>query len=442
MDKILKLRQEKSAKFDAMKALSQKADTENRDFTAEEQAQYDTLKAEYKAYDKRIERAEAEAQEEKSLSTVEQKGIRPDVQVGATREEEKPFKSLGEQLLCVAKAAKSPYDTDIRLKKLNEIAAKEAKATGMSEGVPADGGFVVQTDFVQTMMTRTYETGILSRLAQRIQVGANSSGIKYNQVDETSRATGSRMGGITGYWVNEANAPTKSKPKLKQVRIDLEKLACLVYATEELLQDGTALESLVRQGVPMEFGWLLDDAMVNGTGVGLPLGALKSPALVTVAKETNQKAGTILYDNVLKMWSRGHAASRRNAVWYINQDIEPQLYTMNLAVGTGGAPVFVPPGGASASPFGTLFGRPIQPLEQCATLGTLGDIVLANYGEYVLIEKDGLQAASSIHVKFEEGETAFRFVLRTNGKPAWDNALTPANGSNTVSAFVALQTRA
>ena len=128
-------------------------------------------------------------------------------------------------------------------------------------------------------------------------------------------------------------------------------------------------------------------------------------------------------------------------MWFINQDIEPQLFTMGLIVGTGGAPVYLPPGGLSASPYGTLFGRPAVPIEQCSTLGTVGDIILADMSQYVAAEKGGMQTAASIHVRFLYDESCFRFTLRVDGQPMWNTALTPANGSNTLSPFVALATR-
>ena len=70
--------------------------------------------------------------------------------------------------------------------------------------------------------------------------------------------------------------------------------------------------------------------------------------------------------------------ARLNAVWFINQDIEPQLFTMGLTVGMGGMSVYMPPGGLSGNMYGTLFGRPVVPIEQCQTLGDKGDILLAD----------------------------------------------------------------
>jgi HK97 family phage major capsid protein len=114
---------------------------------------------------------------------------------------------------------------------------------------------------------------------------------------------------------------------------------------------------------------------------------------------------------------------------------------MNLGVGTGGALTFMPPGGLSGQMYGTLFGRPVIEIEQCPTLGTVGDILLISFREYQMIEKGGVQSASSIHVRFVYDETCFRFVWRLDGEGKWSSALTPNNGTNTVSPFVALATR-
>ena len=143
------------------------------------------------------------------------------------------------------------------------------------------------------------------------------------------------------------------------------------------------------------------------------------------------------------MWARMWARSRPNAVWFINQNIEPQLFTMSLAVGTGGIPIYMPANGLSGSPYGQLMGRPVIAIEQCQTLGTVGDIILADMSQYILADKGGMQTASSIHIAFTTDESVFRFVYRVDGQPIWNSALTPYKGTvaNSLSPFVALATR-
>jgi HK97 family phage major capsid protein len=163
---------------------------------------------------------------------------------------------------------------------------------------------------------------------------------------------------------------------------------------------------------------------------------------VSQAKETGQAADTIVYENIVKMWSRLWAPSQSNAVWLHSQDAIPQLMTMTLDVGTGGVPVYLPPGGASAAPYGTIFGRPAFVHESCDNIGDVGDLMLIDPTQYQMIEKGGIQSASSIHDRFLEGETIFRFIYRIDGQPMWDAPLTPANAGATVSPFVNLAARA
>ena len=158
--------------------------------------------------------------------------------------------------------------------------------------------------------------------------------------------------------------------------------------------------------------------------------------------ETGQAAKTIVAENIEKMYARLMASSLANSTWHINQDCWTQIFQLSHAVGTGGVPMFIPPGGLSQSPSGTLLGRPIIPLEQCDTLGTSGDIILADWRQYKTIEKGGVAAATSIHVQFVTDETTFRFTMRLDGQPKRLATLTPFKGTVTQSAFITLANRA
>ena len=96
-------------------------------------------------------------------------------------------------------------------------------------------------------------------------------------------------------------------------------------------------------------------------------------------------------------------------------------------------------GGYADAPFGTIFGRPVIETEYNPELGTVGDLLLASPSQYALITKGGIQAASSIHIKFDYDETAFRFVFRCDGSPIWASSVEAYSSSDTtISPFVAL----
>lgn len=420
-----------------LKAVSiiEKAEKEDRFLTEEENRELTKLENEIRGWDTQIVRLEVfkedKADDEKKPASAdeEEKPANPETpkeEVG--KDNERKFRSLGEQMMAVYRASQPGARVDTRL--------TTRSASGLNETNPTDGGFLVQKDFVGDLLKRAYETGILASKVKKIPLSTNANGIKINALDEESRANGARWGGIQTYWESEADQITGSKPKFRQMDLSLKKLTGLCYVTDELLQDSAALENVIREGFAEEFGFKLDDAILSGTGAGQPLGILKSGSLVKVEKEQGQTE-KITVENLVKMWSRLWSRSRANSVWYINPEIEPLLYTLKV----GDRPVYIPAGGLSEQPYGTLFGRPVITLEQCSEVGEIGDIILADIGQYLLIDKGGINATSSIHVRFLYDENVFRFIYRVDGQPVWSKALQPYKGSATVSPFVALTKR-
>lgn len=424
MKKILEMKAKREdARIKAMAVLN-KAEAEDRFLSEEEQKDIDKYEEEIRAWDESIGRAEKLL----AIEPEDRSSEKPEVKPTPAKDNEKRFSSFGEQLMAAYRAAMPGGKVDERL--------STRAASGLNETTPSDGGFLVQQDFVTELLKRTYETGILASKVKKIPISTNANGMKINAIDEDSRANGSRWGGVQTYWEGEADEITASKPKFRQMELSLKKLTGLCYATDELLQDAAALEAVIRQAFAEEFGFKIDDAILSGSGEGEPLGILNSGAIVTVAKEASQ-TDIITVENLIKMWNRLWSRSRANAVWYINQELEPYLYTLKI----GDKPVYIPAGGLSEKPYGTLFGRPVVPIEQCSAAGEVGDIILADIGQYLLIDKGGVKSASSIHVRFLYDENVFRFIYRVDGKPIWTKPLTPYKGSATVSPFVTLAKR-
>lgn len=469
-----KLLEKRAALLAECEVITTKAETENRPMTDDERTQVRSKLDEAKLLVPQIKDAEelelASEETRTALGVIDKgaiqrsRGTVPAVP-GAAEDvhdnaEDKPFGQvdsagkmvgggLGDFLKSVARHAISRgRDFDPRLRKLDIQDLKVRAAAGMSEDVASDGGFLVFTDVGAPMAKTIFDTGALASRTSKIPLGPNFNGIKIPYVDETSRANGSRWGGVRTYWLNEATAPTATKPKFGLLQLNLHKVAGLVYLTDEMLQDAVASESYVKAAITDELAFAVDDAIIRGPGAGTPLGVLNAPCTVSVAKETSQTAATILYANVSKMRQRMTPRSFANAVWYINVDCQPQLEQMSIltknVAGTenvSGWPAYLPPGGASQMPYGMLFGRPVIPIEQCETVGTVGDIMLLDLGMYWMTTKGGVQQASSIHVNFLTDEVAYRFILRTDGQPALRSAITPYKGTGTLSPFITLATR-
>lgn len=318
-----------------------------------------------------------------------------------------------------------------------------AVSTYGSENVGADGGFAAPPDFRQEIMSIVQgEESMFSRV-DALPTESNSVTVP---VDESTAWSTS---GVRVYSRAEYAVMSQSKPALREVNVRLNEIYALVPLTDELLSDAPLLGRLISRKAAEALEFKLTDYVINGNGSGQPLGIMTSGALVTVSKESSQAAATIHAKNIAKMWARMPGQVRNRAVWLTNQDCEPQLMELGFQIqnpannsATGGVPLFIPPGGLSAQPYATLMGRPVITTEACATLGALGDIVLAYLPGYFLPYKaGGIKSDMSMHLWFDQGMTAFRWTFRFGGQPWLSAPIARKSGSNTLSHFVTLEAR-
>ena len=407
------------------------AETEERDLTPEEREKIDKGMDELKAGKATIEASD----EMRTISGWMAESPKPpadEQRIEIKDRPEKPFNSLGEFLGSVIRSGTPGNVTE---KRLLEMRAP----TDLGETFPGSGGFLVQQDYSTALLGATNIVSQLAPRTRKMQISAGSNGISLPMIAESTRVT-NRFGGILAYWIDEAALKVHSHPEYRMLKMYLKKLIGLVYLTDEIMQDVTALESYVTQCFASEFAFRLDSAIIRGNGAADPLGILLAPALITVPAEVGQAIDTVVSQNIMRMRARMPYPSRGSAVWLINQEIEPQLHAMSLAVGTGGVPTYMPMGGLSTAPYDTLYGSPIIPLEQCSAIGNVGDIMYVDLNQYLMIEKGGIQSASSIHVDFLHDQTVLRFVLRTDGQPIPNTAVTPEHGV-ALSPFVTLAAR-
>ena len=422
------LKAQLKSKLDARAALVKVAIDGGRAMTEDEQKQYNDLGTEITNLEATIKAAD----EEEKRQAEAKKPAEAVIYATPKDPNEKKWKGMGEFLQAVTQASTPGGKVDNRL--------FTDAATGNGTNVGADGGFLIEKEFRGDLLEAMKEESQIAKDITMNPIGADKNGIKWADIEETSRADGSRHGGALVYWAAEAETVTASKIKLNKTEIELEKLFGLWYATSELLQDASAMEALAKIEFANAMSFKVDDAIFSGSGVGLPLGIMNSGALISVAKESGQAGDTILHENVQKMWNRLSVKDRANAIWYINQEIEPQLENMVLPIGTAGQ---ISPLAKEYLERGTMKNRPVVAIEQASKLGDKGDILLANPKRYLGIDKNGIQGDVSIHVKFLYDESCFRFIYRFNGAPRKNAAVASYKNSGfTTSPFVTLAERA
>ncbi|AMS41169.1 phage major capsid protein [Aminobacter aminovorans] len=438
---ITALEERRQELIDASQALVDAADEAETDISAEDLATIEANAAEAEKLEKQINARKALLPQGQGRRTTPEPTNRNEPNGGQRKIPANPrnndprggFRSFGEFAICVNQAARNPGQVDQRL--------ANAATTYGNEGTGADGGWAVPQEFRRGIWQKVMSDENLLTRCDRLETGANNMTVPK---DETT--PWQTTGGIQVYWEGEGSAATASKPSLEMSTIRLNKLMALVPVSEELLEDAPGLESWLRSKAPMKMTSKINTAIIDGSGAGQPLGILRSTSVISVAKETSQPADTIYFANINKMWSRLYAPLRRNAVWLINQDIEPQLDGMAFdpAATAGKVPVYLPANGLSASPYASLKGRPVIPVEACKTLGDKGDIILTDLSQYMALTKAGqdIKTDVSMHLYFDQALQAFRFIFRVNGQPWWGSAISPENGTTTRSWAVTLDERA
>ena len=417
--KLLDLEARRSAKASEVRALAATIEAEKRDLTAEESSKIDTIKAELTQLDAAIER-------QKFIDTEAAAASLPTITGGEDRSRLDPkggFNSFAEFAGAVFKAGTGQV-LDSRL-----TFEAGAPSTFGRESVGADGGYLVPQEFSSRVWEHSLEEGSFVPLTDNNPVSGNS--MSFPKDDTTPWGTN----GIRAYWQGEGAAATQTKPVLGEFSLRLKRLTALVPVTDELLADGIAVGNYVSRKAGASIAWKANQAIAAGDGNGKPLGYTVAGSLVTVSKETNQTAATIVAGNVAKMFGRLPRITPSTR-WLINHDAINQLPLMTV----GQQPVWHP--NFQVSPYGTLLGIPVLPSQVCATLGTTLDIQLVNFADYVTITKaGGIDTATSMHLFFDAHATAFRLTFRMDGQPWYTSAISPANGSSNLSGFVTVETR-
>jgi HK97 family phage major capsid protein len=304
---------------------------------------------------------------------------------------------------------------------------KLAALSGQGEGIPSDGGFAIPETFAFEMLDKSLESEIVQPRCQ--QVGMTSETANITTWDDSTHASGQLFGGLTGQWVEEGGAIDYETAKLRRLKLIARKLGFLTAASNELLSDAPQFEGSFTDRMTAAINWNLDRTfLVTGTGAGQPKSILNDAATITVAKETGQPADTIVYENLCNMFARIHPACLGNSVWVCNQSAIPQLLQLSIAIGTGGS--FIPVMTESNGQFKILT-RPVVFTEKLNPLGDLGDIMLADFSQYVAgIMRNGMRLDRSGHVKFSTDETVWRIIMRADGQGSWKQAFQPVNGDS------------
>jgi len=313
------------------------------------------------------------------------------------------FKDVGDFMTAVKKAASGNVDERLY------------KSTGQAEGTDADGGYLVEHRLGNEIYKAATQGSVLLPKCSTLEIGPNSNGMKIKQVNESSRSATTLFGGVRVYSPGEGVAKTAFKQAYSQVDLSLGKLCAVNYLTDELLMDVVALQSAIRSDVGSALAWVIDDDILHGT-------------TNTAMQEIENHASTVQFTvaganpttaELMGMFASMLPGSINRAEWYMSLS---QYVAISQLESTAGDRLVVP--NYTVTPYGMLLGRPINIIEQADIDANDTSIMFLDLSQYLVIKKGGIEEVSSIHVKFLEDETAYRWTMRIGGAPKLASAIT------------------
>lgn len=395
-------------------------DDDKRDLTDEEEARFNELQTELKALDadadtlKKKEERQAELDRRKAEL---KKPVRQPPRMAATFTPENPeeFKNFGEFIHAVTF---NPAD-----RRLYDFEARE-----QSMGTGVEGGFMVPTQFLGTLLSYSPQEAIFRPRCTVIPAGTPpDSEISMPALDQ---GTGENIyGGFEFGWVSEGGAKPETDIKLKEVTWKPHEVAGYVTITDKLLRNWAAASSVIENQMRLAKIGIEDSVFYNGDGVGKPLGILNSAARIDYTRAT---ANQISFADIAGMYAR--IRKGMNPVWIASQTTIPQLVTIQDAASRY---IWVQNAAPDLPP--SLLGIPVLFSERAVALGTAGDLVLTDLSQYYIKDGSGPFVAASEHVYFTSNKTVIKMFWNVDGHP-WLSEPIPLEGStsNTVSPFVVL----
>ncbi|MEO5331324.1 MAG: phage major capsid protein [Magnetococcus sp. YQC-5] len=422
---IRDLKAKKSGLAKEAQAIIDAATAAGTEMTEEQTKQFDVLMVQVKGVQGMIERLEQLAAETVQAPAAQvAQTIVSGGEPAITADPKRGYQSLGQFALDVRQAT-TGFGISDRLQ-----AATMGSVTA-NEGSGAQGGFLVPPEFAEEIFTLSLEEDALLPMTTVGTTSGNS--MVYKQSEDTPWSTD----GVQVYWEHEMAAAKVSAPNFGNHTMHLHKLLGMVVVSDELLADAQAMDTHLRSALPSAVRWKINAAIMWGSGGQEPFGCMRSGAVITVPKEAGQAAGTVVIENIDKMVATLPPGSLRNARWMMHNTVWPKLRKLN----TLNDLAFV--SGTPANPYGTLSGLPIMVTQLAEELSSEGDISLVDLRYYRTLTKPGMstEIATSMHLFFDQGATAYRVTVRLDGGPKVSKPIKAAKGNFKMSPFVMLGAR-
>ena len=293
MTTVNELREKRATAWNAAKAFLESRRTDKGTLTAEDDATYTRMEQDITDLSKEIARLERRDALDAELSRPVNTPItsKPSAAVGSSAADSavKCGRASDEYKNGMLKALRTNF------KQVSNV---------LQEGVDADGGYLVPEEYDDRLIGVLEEENIMRTLGNVI----TTSGEHKINIAATRPAAA---------WIEEGGALSFGDATFSQILLDAHKLHVAIKVTEELLYDA-AFD--LEKYIITEFGKALanaeEDAFLNGTGRGQPLGLFAETGGGTAALS----AASVNADHIMQLVYALKRPYRKSASFYIERE--------------------------------------------------------------------------------------------------------------------------
>lgn len=278
-----------------------------------------------------------------------------------------------------------------------------AKQKALSEGTPADGGYLVPQEFYDRLVVERDNVISMRSKVTVIPVTTNTLTIPKHE-------TGPEV-----YWTEEGQTKTTTTMDFSQPTITVYKLAAIIYMTDELMDDAAFnLTDVIVRRFAVKMNEAVEKAIIAGTGVGQPTGIFVNATVVAAAIAC---VGNLDFDDIINLIYALPSKYRKNAGFIVHNNNVRELRKLK---DNDGRYLWQDP--VAVGQPATINGYPVYETYDCGE----DEIAFGDFMEgYWLTDRHQMRVkiTNDTETTFTQDKTAIRVVERLGGDVVLPNAI-------------------
>jgi HK97 family phage major capsid protein len=380
-----------------------RAEAENRDFTAEEQVQYDKMFDEMDSLAKRAKRLEEREREDRELD----RPVSAPIKAALGEKDDRSAK--------VMDAFRSYIMTGVIKPELRDLQV----LSGESSPDATWGGYMVPPQQFIAELSKALDNAVfMRRIARVFQVTTSDSlGAPVLDVDMSDADWTTEVQDLTGTGLLDT-AMRFDKRELKP-----QQLAKSIKVSMKLLRvSAIPVEALVRDRLAYKFATAMENGFLNGSGTGEPLGVFTANANgISTARDfsTGNTTTAISADNLIEVKYALKAQYRNGAQWIFHRDAIKMIAKLKDGEGQ-----YLWRQGLAAGQPDTILNLPVNESEYAPSLFESGKYVgiLGNFQFYWIAELFGMEIQRLSELFAATSQVGFIGRMWADGAPVLEDA--------------------